>query len=139
MFAACMIMSGRSGAARGSSSRRSSKPSAGGRVGSGSAGAISEWTVLGRRHARSKPARAPPPAPAAPGSMGAVGGRNETLDAAGRGAGGRNSLVGGEEGDWFRSIWFDLSFNLKGREVGDEWGMLSEAIYYLLLPLPAEL
>lgn len=79
MSAACMIMSGRSGAARGSSSRSASKPSSRGRVGSGSDGRTSEWTVLGSRHARSKPARPPPPP--APGSMG------ETLDARGGGAG----------------------------------------------------
>lgn len=70
MGAACMIMSGRSGSARGSSR---SAPSVAGRVGSGSAAAISEWTVLGRRQARSKPAL-PSPAPGG-GSM-----AGETLD-----------------------------------------------------------
>lgn len=71
MAAACMIMSGRSGSARGWS--RSSE-SAAGRVGSGSVAAISEWTVLGRRQARSKPGL-PSPAPA-PGGGSMAGGRN---------------------------------------------------------------
>jgi hypothetical protein len=67
-------------------------------VGSGSAGAISEWTVLGRRHARSKPARPPPPAPAAPGSMGAVGGRNPRCGEVREGSGGLESA--GEFARW---------------------------------------
>lgn len=71
MAAACMIMSGRSGSARGS---WRSWEGAAGRVGSGSVAAISEWTVLGRRQARSKPGL-PSPAPA-PGGGSMAGGRN---------------------------------------------------------------
>lgn len=78
MAAACMIMSGRSASARGSSRSSKPAPSVAGRVGSRSAPAISEWTVLGRRQARSKPAlpgSLPSPAPAGGSMAGGASGR----------------------------------------------------------------